>query len=80
MCHGDVSLVYWWNHNYSYVDDQGTKRYTKLYEDKTPEERAKGSFAMWDTEVQCRDLGRVQEWVEERRMEEGKYRDLMGEG
>jgi hypothetical protein len=56
LCHGDISLVYWWNRNYSYIDETGLKHYTAEYLQRTPDERLTGSFVKWDTAVQCRDL------------------------
>jgi Mycotoxin biosynthesis protein UstYa len=73
LCHGDISLLYWWNHNYSYVDEGGVRHYTEEYLQKSPEERAVGTFAMWDTPVQCRDLEAINTWAKERQINDDKY-------
>ncbi|KAH8812721.1 hypothetical protein F5884DRAFT_786191 [Xylogone sp. PMI_703] len=73
LCHGDVALVYWWNSNYSYVDESGIKHYTEEYLHRTPMQRAEGSFATWDTEVQCRDMDPINSWAKAHRLDDKKY-------
>jgi Mycotoxin biosynthesis protein UstYa len=73
LCHGDISLLYWWNHNYTYVDGDGIKHYTEDYLSRTPEQRATGTFATWDTAVQCRDLNSINTWIDAHAMDNDKY-------
>ncbi|KAL4811628.1 hypothetical protein BDW67DRAFT_189505 [Aspergillus spinulosporus] len=73
LCHGDISLVYWWNQNYTYIDEMGGRHYTEEYLHRTPEERATGSFVTWDTEVQCRDMGAINAWVKENQVDDNHY-------
>lgn len=73
LCHGDVSLLYWWNGNYSYVDEAGARHYTEEYLRKTPEQRATGTFAMWDTPVQCRDMNAIHTWAKAHQIDDDKY-------
>ncbi|OJJ07805.1 hypothetical protein ASPVEDRAFT_89044 [Aspergillus versicolor CBS 583.65] len=73
LCHGDVSLVYWWNKNYTYIDEAGTRQYTQEYLQRTPEERAKGSFVTWDSEVQCRDMDAINAWAKGNAVNDDDY-------
>lgn len=72
LCHGDISLLYWWNQNYSTVEN-GVRHYTDEYLQKSPEERAVGTFAMWDTPVQCRDLDAINSWAKAHQINDDKY-------
>lgn len=63
LCNGDPSLVYWWNQNYSYIDERGQKHYTEEYLRRSPQERMKGSFVKWDVPTQCRDLDAINRWI-----------------
>ncbi|KAF9894764.1 hypothetical protein FE257_006654 [Aspergillus nanangensis] len=63
LCYGDTSLVYWWNENYTFIDEAGVRQYTNNYLNMTPKERAKGSFVMWNTQVQCRDIDAINSWA-----------------
>jgi hypothetical protein len=65
MCHGDISLVYWWNDTYSWTDEQGTKHYTEEYLSRNISQRAIGSHPHWDTDVQCRDFGPISDWMDD---------------
>jgi hypothetical protein len=73
LCHGDISLVYWWNRNYSYIDESGLKHYTAEYLHRTPDERLTGSFVKWDSAVQCRDMDAVNSWVKRHMVDDDKY-------
>lgn len=73
LCHGDVSLVYWWNQNYTYIDESGTKQYTEEYLQRTPQERATGSFVTWDSEVQCRDMDVINAWAKRNAVNDDDY-------
>ena len=73
LCHGDVALLYWWNRNYSYVDEAGTKHYTEEYLQRSPDQRLTGAFAMWDTPVQCRDLDALNDFVQAHYLDDDKY-------
>ncbi|KAL4755686.1 uncharacterized protein BDW70DRAFT_165215 [Aspergillus foveolatus] len=68
-----ISMVYWWNQNYTYVDEMGARHYTEEYLQRTPEARATGSFVTWDTEVQCRDLDAINAWVKENQVDDNHY-------
>jgi hypothetical protein len=69
MCSGDVSLVYWWNSNYSYVDRKGLKHYTEEYLGRSMKERAQGSFVKWDVEARCHDWDAINDWIEKHRLD-----------
>ncbi|BCS27851.1 oxidase ustYa family protein [Aspergillus puulaauensis] len=73
LCHGDVSLVYWWNQNYTYIDETGTKQYTEEFLQRTPQERATGSFVTWDSEVQCRDMDAINAWAKRNAVNDDDY-------
>jgi hypothetical protein len=73
LCHGDVSLIYWWNGNYSSVDEAGVRHYTEDYLHKSPEERVMGTFAKWDTAVQCRDIDAIHTWNTAHQIDDNKY-------
>ncbi|KAF7587224.1 hypothetical protein BBP40_007537 [Aspergillus hancockii] len=75
LCHGDISLIYLWNKNYTYIDQDGQEKYTDEYLKMSPAERAVGTFAEWDVEVQCRDMASINAWVQEHRVDEQKYVD-----
>ncbi|KAB8076548.1 hypothetical protein BDV29DRAFT_154568 [Aspergillus leporis] len=62
LCHGDISIVYWWNSNYTYIDETGARQHTEEYLRLTPKDRFYGAFTMWDTEVQCRDMDAINAW------------------
>ncbi|KAK5988289.1 hypothetical protein PT974_12433 [Cladobotryum mycophilum] len=63
LCHGDISVVYWWNQNYTHLDQHGNRKYTEEYLRMTSEERATGSFVKWDSQLQCRDMDAVNAWA-----------------
>ncbi|RDK42480.1 hypothetical protein M752DRAFT_266279 [Aspergillus phoenicis ATCC 13157] len=73
LCHGDISLIYWWDPNYTYIDDDGIERYTEDYLKKSPRERQVGLHASWSSEVQCRDMDAINSWVKERMVDPDKY-------
>lgn len=73
MCSADISMAYWWNSNYSYKDADGVEHLTKYYLDKTPKERAYGSYLMWDVEHQCRNLDLITDWVAKHQVREDEY-------
>lgn len=73
LCHGDISLIYWWDPNYTYIDDDGTERYTEDYLNMTPMERQVRLHASWSSEVQCRDMNAINSWVKERMVDPDKY-------
>ncbi|GAQ46496.1 hypothetical protein ANI_1_1444104 [Aspergillus niger] len=73
LCHGDISLIYWWDPNYTYIDDDGTERYTEDYLQMTPVERQVRLHASWSSEVQCRDMDAINSWVKERMVDPDKY-------
>ncbi|KAL3470382.1 hypothetical protein BJX99DRAFT_267518 [Aspergillus californicus] len=73
LCHADVSLVYWWNSDYSYTDESGARHYTEEYLQMTPKERADGSFVTWDSEVQCRDIDAITRWAQQHKMDYERY-------
>lgn len=78
MCNADISMLHWWNDTYSYVDEAGKFQLTQHYYDLTPSQRAEGTFAKWDTAVQCRDLDRINAWAEAYAMEDAKYIATLG--
>lgn len=73
LCHGDISLIYWWDPNYTYIDDDGTERYMEDYLQKTPKERQVGLHASWSSEVQCRDMDAINTQVKARIVDPEKY-------
>ncbi|KAJ5497292.1 hypothetical protein N7463_009279 [Penicillium fimorum] len=73
LCHGDISLVYWWNQNYTHIDETGARHYTEEYLRRTPEERVTGSFVTWDSEVQCRDMHAINAWVKGNKIDDNDY-------
>lgn len=73
LCHGDISVVYWWNQNYTRTDEGGKQTYSEEYLRRTPEERALGSFVTWDSAVQCRDMEAINAWAKANRVDDDKY-------
>lgn len=73
LCHGDISVVYWWNQNYTVVDQFGNRQYTEEYMRLTPEERATHSVVKWDSELQCRDMDAINAWAKANQVDDGKY-------
>lgn len=74
LCHGDIAMVYWWNRNYTYVDEGGVKRYSDWYLQSDPMQRSKGSYTAWDTQVQCRDMDAVHAWAKAHSVDADKYK------
>ncbi|KAL4909725.1 hypothetical protein BDW74DRAFT_173219 [Aspergillus multicolor] len=56
LCHGNISLAYWWNSNFSYIDNNGETQYSPESVAMTPKERDLAAFMGWDSPVQCRDM------------------------
>ncbi|KAA8644989.1 uncharacterized protein ATNIH1004_009200 [Aspergillus tanneri] len=73
MCHGDISLVYWWNDTYSYIDETGAKQYSDDYLHRNGEERMTGSRTHWNTDVQCRDISAINDWARQHKVNADKY-------
>ena len=40
---------------------------------RTPEERATGSFVTWDSEVQCRDIDAINAWAARNTVDDDDY-------
>lgn len=68
MCHGDVSMTYWWNKTYTLTTKDGKEVYSDHYLSMSPQERAKGSYVNWDIEHKCREIQPIEDWVDERRL------------
>lgn len=66
-------MVYWWNSNYSYLDNKGTKHYTQEYLNRNDVERAEGSFVKWEVSTRCRDWGAINDWTEKNGIDRDKY-------
>ncbi|KAL8991045.1 MAG: hypothetical protein Q9169_007963 [Polycauliona sp. 2 TL-2023] len=63
MCHGDISMTYWWNKNYTISDDEtGRESHSKWFESLSPDERATNSSVFWDVEHSCRMFEPIDEW------------------
>lgn len=73
LCHGDISVVYWWNRNYTYIDEGGNRQHSEEYLRRTPEERATGSFVTWDSQLQCRDMDAINAWAKANQVDDDKY-------
>ncbi|KAK2821867.1 hypothetical protein FQN49_007594 [Arthroderma sp. PD_2] len=73
LCYGDISIVYWWSRNYTYIDESGNRQYSEEYLRKTPEERAVGSFVTWDSQLQCRDIDAINGWAKINQVDDDKY-------
>ncbi|OGM49045.1 hypothetical protein ABOM_002346 [Aspergillus bombycis] len=73
LCHGDISVVYWWNKNYTYIDPAGNRQYSEDYLRRTPEERDTGSFVTWDSQLQCRDMDAINAWAKVNQVDDDKY-------
>lgn len=73
LCHGDISVVYWWNQNYTFVDQLGNRQYTEEYMRLTAEERATHSFVKWDSMLQCRDMDAINAWAKKHQVDDDKY-------
>ncbi|GAB0136510.1 hypothetical protein EsDP_00004810 [Epichloe bromicola] len=73
LCHGDISVVYWWNQNYTFVDQLGNRRYTEEYLRLSPEQRATNSFVKWDSKLQCRDMDAINAWAKANQVDDDKY-------
>lgn len=67
-------MVYWWNQNFTYIDDNGAKHYSDWYLQSSPEQRSKGTFTAWDTQVQCRDMEAIHAWMKAHQLDIEKYR------
>jgi len=63
MCHGDTTMTYWWNKNYTTTLSDGTEVYSEWYKNADTKARSKGSFVNWDIEHSCRDTEPLEEWV-----------------
>ncbi|KAL9611176.1 MAG: hypothetical protein Q9167_004161 [Letrouitia subvulpina] len=62
MCHGDVTMTYWWNKNYTVSDEDGRERHSDWFESLNPDERATNSSVFWDIEHSCRMFEPIDEW------------------
>ncbi|KAK2742539.1 hypothetical protein FQN55_007825 [Onygenales sp. PD_40] len=76
LCAGDVSMVYWWNRSYTYLDDSGHKQYSQKFLAMDAREKARGAFAFWDVPAQCRDSEAIYEWTERHRVNMGVSDEL----
>lgn len=65
QCHGDISMIYWWNENYTTTLADGTKVHSDLYQNQDLEARTKGAFVFWDVEHSCRETEPIEEWVKQ---------------
>ncbi|KUJ21341.1 uncharacterized protein LY89DRAFT_778900 [Mollisia scopiformis] len=65
MCHGDVSMTYWWNVNYtvSNVDGNGGEGHSEWFNSLSVDERATNGSTYWDIEHSCRLFEPIAEWV-----------------
>lgn len=54
QCHGDVSMTYWWNKNYTRIMPDHTLGYSDWYLNANETERLSGAFINWDIEHSCR--------------------------
>lgn len=68
--------MYWWNHNYSYVDGTGRRQYTGEYLARTPWGEVEGAAVERDGPRQCRDLERINRWIGRHLVDMEKYKDL----
>lgn len=66
MCKADVSMLYWWNSNFTTVEPDGTTRDSDYYLSLDPVQRVKASFVKWDIDHQCHDIDLIIAWL-------GKY-------
>ncbi|KAF9887066.1 hypothetical protein FE257_010560 [Aspergillus nanangensis] len=73
LCHGDVSLAYWWRQDYSYTDESGRRQYTPEYLQRTAKQQANDAFIKWDSQLQCRDMEPINAWMKEHKMDPDKY-------
>ncbi|THC91348.1 hypothetical protein EYZ11_009186 [Aspergillus tanneri] len=58
LCHGDI-VMYWWNKNYTYIDEVGNLQYSEEHLGRTPEGRVTGAFVTWDSQLQCRNIDAI---------------------
>ena len=65
MCHGDLSMTYWWDKSYSTAASNGTEVLSEKFLSMTLEQRAKGSSVYWDIEHQCRQFEPIDKWANE---------------
>ena len=63
MCHGDVSMTYWWNENYTVSWEDGQEVHSEWFNSLSIDERAKNGHKMWDIEHSCRLFEPIEEWV-----------------
>lgn len=73
LCNGDVSLVYWWNDTFTYMDEAGQKRYSEEYLAMNRLERVHASYLKWEVSTQCQDIEAVHAWNLEHQMDNDKY-------
>lgn len=73
MCNGDSSMTYWWNKNYTYVDEAGKEQFTDKYLSMAPVDRAYGTELLWDVNHQCRNFDKIQEWTMEHQLRNDAY-------
>ena len=64
ICHGDISMTYWWNNNYTTSLPDGTQVHSDWFNAATGEEREKSSFVFWDIEHSCRMQEPIDAWIE----------------
>ena len=75
LCNADPSLVYWWNDNYTYIDEAGNKRYTDEYLSMPVHERFLKSSVKWDVPTQCRDISAIDSWIDAHQIDIDMYRE-----
>lgn len=66
LCHGDVSMAYWWNTSYTTTTSDGKKVHSDSFKGLSLEERAVGAKVHWDVEHKCREIQPIEDWVNQR--------------
>jgi hypothetical protein len=73
MCSGDISMAYWWNRNFTMMDEHCIEQITPEYLNMTKKERAYNTTLLWDVEHQCRDLDAISGWVAKYQLRDDAY-------
>jgi len=64
MCHGDVSMTYWWNKDYTSRQSDGREVHSDWFNNLSLDDRATNSSVFWNIEHSCRMFEPIEAWVE----------------